>query len=33
MLAVWRLHGVDRIFRQAWATGVVLCGISAGALC
>jgi peptidase E len=33
MLAVWRVHGVDRILRQAWGRGVVLCGLSAGALC
>jgi peptidase E len=33
MLAVWRVHGVDRILRRAWMSGVVLCGLSAGALC
>ena len=33
MLALWRLHGLDAIFREAWAAGVVLAGISAGALC
>ena len=33
MLAVWRLHGVDRALRTAWESGVVLCGISAGSLC
>ncbi|MGH8900892.1 MAG: Type 1 glutamine amidotransferase-like domain-containing protein [Egibacteraceae bacterium] len=33
MLAVWRLHGVDRILREAWQAGVVLCGLSAGSLC
>jgi dipeptidase E len=33
MLAVWRLHGVDRALREAWRTGVVLAGISAGAIC
>jgi dipeptidase E len=33
MLAVWRLHGLDRILRDAWRAGVVLCGVSAGALC
>jgi dipeptidase E len=33
MLAVWRLHGVDDALREAWARGVVLCGISAGSLC
>ena len=33
MLAVWRAHGVDRILREAWDAGVVLCGASAGSLC
>lgn len=33
MLAVWRVHGVDRILREAWDAGVVLAGISAGAIC
>ena len=33
MLAVWRVHRVDRILRQAWERGVVLCGMSAGSLC
>jgi len=33
MLAVWRLHGLDRLLREAWESGVILCGISAGALC
>jgi len=33
MLAVWRLHGVDRALRAAWKRGVVLCGVSAGAVC
>lgn len=33
LLAIWRLHGVDTILREAWAAGVVLCGWSAGALC
>jgi len=33
MLAVWRAHGVDRLLREAWEAGVVLAGISAGALC
>ena len=33
MLAVWRLHGVDQPLREAWQEGVVLCGVSAGALC
>lgn len=33
MLAVWRLHGVDKVLREAWDAGIVLCGSSAGALC
>ena len=33
MLAVWRLHGVDAVLREAWERGVVLCGVSAGANC
>ena len=33
MLAVWRLHGVDAILREAWDAGIVMCGESAGALC
>lgn len=33
MLAIWRLHGVDKILRQAWENGVVLAGFSAGSLC
>lgn len=33
LLALWRLHGLDRAFEQAWRSGVVLCGVSAGALC
>jgi len=33
MLAVWRLHGFDRILREAWEAGVVLFGWSAGMIC
>jgi peptidase E len=33
MLAIWRLHGVDALLREAWETGVVLFGGSAGGLC
>ena len=33
MLAVWRLHGVDEMMREAWSSGVILCGLSAGANC
>ena len=33
MLAVWRLHGVDRALRSAYDAGVVMAGLSAGSLC
>jgi dipeptidase E len=33
MLAVWRLHGFDKVLRAAWNAGVVMAGISAGAIC
>lgn len=33
MLAVWRLHAVDRALREAWRRGIVLTGVSAGMLC
>ena len=33
MLAVWRVHGFDRVLREAWEAGVVLCGVSAGMIC
>jgi dipeptidase E len=33
MLAVWREHGVDAIMRAAWERGIVLAGLSAGAMC
>jgi dipeptidase E len=33
LLAIWRLHGVDRIMREAWEAGVVLAGSSAGMIC
>jgi peptidase E len=32
-VAVWRVHGLDSILRQAWEAGVVLSGVSAGAIC
>ena len=31
MLAVWRLHGIDTILRDAYQSGTILMGISAGA--
>jgi dipeptidase E len=33
MLAVWRLHGFDKLLRAAWNACVVMAGISAGAIC
>src|SRR4051812_7917778 len=33
MLAVWRVHGFDAILREAWESGVVLFGWSAGMIC
>jgi dipeptidase E len=33
MLAVWRIHGVDRALRHAWGAGTVMAGLSAGSLC
>ncbi len=33
MLAVWQVHGVDSIMRRAWQAGIVLSGVSAGAIC
>jgi len=31
LLALWRLHGLDAIVREAWEGGAVLVGVSAGA--
>jgi dipeptidase E len=33
MLALWRLHGLDEILREAWRAGIVMAGMSAGAIC
>jgi peptidase E len=33
MLAIWRVHGVDKALRAAWERGVVLAGWSAGGMC
>jgi peptidase E len=33
MLAIWRVHRIDRILREAWEAGTILCGQSAGAMC
>jgi dipeptidase E len=33
LLALWRLHGIDKAMRAAWNSGIILCGISAGMNC
>ena len=33
LLAVWRALGLDKILRECWEAGVVLAGLSAGAMC
>jgi len=33
MLAIWREHRIDRVMREAWESGIVLAGLSAGAMC
>jgi peptidase E len=33
LLALWRLHGLDKHLESAWRAGVVLMGVSAGSLC
>ena len=33
LLALWHAHGLDRLLVQAWERGIVLAGLSAGAMC
>jgi peptidase E len=33
LLAIWRAHGLERLLERAWRAGVVLAGLSAGAMC
>ena len=33
MLAIWRVHGIDVLLREAWESGTVLFGASAGMIC
>jgi dipeptidase E len=33
MLAIWRVHGIDQLLREAWESGIVLFGASAGMIC
>jgi peptidase E len=33
LLALWRTHGLDKLLRDAWLRGAILCGVSAGMNC
>ena len=33
LIAIWRAHGLDVLLTEAWRRGVVLAGLSAGAMC
>ena len=33
LLAIWKLHGLGKMLRDAWEAGVILAGPSAGAIC
>jgi peptidase E len=33
LLAIWRAHGLDDLLTEAWRRGIVLAGLSAGAMC
>lgn len=33
LLALWAVHGLDEILREAWEGGTIVAGASAGALC
>ncbi|AGL20919.1 peptidase E [Actinoplanes sp. N902-109] len=33
LCAIWRVHGLDTILHEAWQSGVVLGGVSAGSIC
>lgn len=33
LLALWRAHALDSVFRDCWEAGVVLTGVSAGSVC
>lgn len=33
LLAVWRVHELEAVFRRVWESGVVLAGVSAGSIC
>jgi dipeptidase E len=33
LMAIWAAHGLDLVLREAWESGIVLAGLSAGAMC
>ena len=33
MLAIWKIHGIDKILKKAWENGIILTGASAGMIC
>ena len=33
LLAIWQVHDLDTVMREAWEAGVVLAGVSAGSIC
>jgi peptidase E len=33
LLALWRVHGIDDVMREAWEAGILLAGVSAGSIC
>jgi peptidase E len=33
LVAVWKVHGLDEILHEAWQSGIVLAGGSAGSIC
>ena len=33
LLAIWRVHELDHLLAEAWERGIVLAGLSAGAMC
>ena len=33
LIAIWEVHALDAVLRRAWHRGIVLSGVSAGAIC
>lgn len=33
IMEIWKKHGVDKIMKKAWESGIILTGMSAGAIC